>query len=437
MNNPRKRTGIHPFGQPPDIKFRDDDRDGPPKKPIGPPRQRPAAVPSKPPSPSQPSGARPVPRTPPHSMPQPPRAAAGAAGATAASGVGPSPAEVLADRIGLLQSQVGGLQSSALLSTVKDELEDVATNVNGLSSLIAGVRQAGHVYDADLEPKAATLQQGWPAVRSGALAELNRQAPALRSALRAAEDELRRLVSMQSNFGQANAMLPGVENTVQNLGDKVNAVTTSIKGTYDSFTREANSIKERVTKIQAMLQLVNAASFRLLPTEGVVAATQAKLDKDGKDDPNGYLFLTDQRLLFEQNEEVATKKVLFVTTEKQKVQKLLIEMPVAQVEKATASKKGLFGNEDHLELLFESGAAVRAAHFHLDGQDCNMWQALVGRAKANDFDKERAVKIDQAALDRVSKAPTQCPNCGSAFTQPVVRGQTEIKCEYCGTVTRL
>ncbi len=170
MNNPRKRTDLHPFGQPPDIEFRDGDRDGPPKKPMGPPQQRPAAGPSKPPSPSQPSGARPIPPAPPHSMPQPTRpvagAVAGAAGAMAASSTGPSPAEVLADRIGLLQSQVGGLQSSALLSTVKDELEDVATNVNGITSLIASVRQAGHVYDADLEPKAATLQQGWPAVRS-------------------------------------------------------------------------------------------------------------------------------------------------------------------------------------------------------------------------------------------------------------------------------
>jgi len=37
----------------------------------------------------------------------------------------------------------------------------------------------------------------------------------------------------------------------------------------------------------------------------------------------------------------------------------------------------------------------------------------------------------------VKNAPTQCPSCGAAFTKPVLRGQTEIHCEFCGAVTRL
>lgn len=421
----RHQNDRHPSLNSQPIRFRDKDDDD-----VENLRQKPAR--------SKPAAPRPAPT----SMPQPPRPAppargAGAAPADPAAAEGPTPAEILAGRIQSLRSQVNSLQSSALLAGIKDDLEDVQTAVNGLTTLIASVRSAGHVFDADLEPKADELQKGWPSIRDNALQQVNQQVPALQAALRNAEEELRRLVAGQANVNQANAMLPGVENAVQAVSSKASAASAAITGSYDSFRTEADKIKERVDKIRAMMKLAADAKFQLMPTEGVYAVVPAKLDRDGKDDPKGYLYLTDQRLLFEHHEDVATKKVLFIATEKQKVQELLVDMPVSQVEKVTASKKGMLGNEDHIDVLFESGAAVRAAHFHLNGQDCSLWAALINRAKTNDFDRERAVKIDQAVLDKIAEAPTQCPNCGSAFTAPVMRGQTEIKCDYCGTVTRL
>ncbi len=185
-----------------------------------------------------------------------------------------------------------------------------------------------------------------------------------------------------------------------------------------------------------MMTWLAEAKFKLLPTEGLYAAVEAKWDRDGKDDPKGLLYLTDQRLLFEQKEDVATKKFLFIATEKEKVQQVLLDLPVAVVDEARASKKGLLGHEDHLDLALAAEAPVRAAHFHLDGQDSKLWEQLLARAKARDFDKERAVKVDQAVIAKAANAPTQCANCGAAFTKPILRGQTEITCEFCGTVAR-
>jgi DNA-directed RNA polymerase subunit RPC12/RpoP len=34
-------------------------------------------------------------------------------------------------------------------------------------------------------------------------------------------------------------------------------------------------------------------------------------------------------------------------------------------------------------------------------------------------------------------APTKCSVCGATITQVVVKGMTEIKCEYCGNIIRL
>jgi hypothetical protein len=149
------------------------------------------------------------------------------------------------------------------------------------------------------------------------------------------------------------------------------------------------------------------------------------------------LYLTDQRLIFEQKEEVATKKFLFIATDKQTVQKLMLEVPVVLVEKAETSKKGLFKNEDHLTLTFGHGAPVRSAWFHLEGQDCNAWQALINRACAKDFENERAVALDQKVVEKVRSVPTKCPNCGAPLNQQVLRGMDSVTCEYCQHIVRI
>jgi hypothetical protein len=118
------------------------------------------------------------------------------------------------------------------------------------------------------------------------------------------------------------------------------------------------------------------------------------------------------------------------------VQNLLVEAPAALLDTVTTSKAGMLKNEDHIEIRFQSGAPVQTAHFHI-WQDCATWQGLLNRAKSKEFDKDRAVAIDQAEVDKVKAAPTQCPSCGATISVVVLRGQDSLKCEYCGAVIRL
>lgn len=169
-------------------------------------------------------------------------------------------------------------------------------------------------------------------------------------------------------------------------------------------------------------------------------AVEAVWTRDGKEDgsdPKGVIYLTDQRLLFEQKQEIATKKFLFITTATEKVQKLLFETPVALVQDVTASKQGLFKNQDFIDLRLASGAPFPTAQFHLNGQDSAGWAALIRQVKAHELDAERAVAVDQQAVEKVKTAPSKCPSCGGAITQPIMRGQDTINCEFCGAVIRL
>jgi hypothetical protein len=188
-----------------------------------------------------------------------------------------------------------------------------------------------------------------------------------------------------------------------------------------------------------MLTQLAEAKFQLLATEGGLEAVKAvwcKSGKEVKEDPDGVLYLTDQRILFEQKEEVVTKKVLFIATAKQKVQQLLFEVPVALVSNIQTSKQGFMKNEDHIEISFAPGAPVRMIHFHI-WENCAKWLQFINRARAKDFDQDRAVAVDQSVVEKVKSVPAQCPSCGGAINQMVLRGVDSINCEYCGFVIRL
>ena len=133
---------------------------------------------------------------------------------------------------------------------------------------------------------------------------------------------------------------------------------------------------------------------------------------------------------------LATKKILFIATEKQRVQQVMLDVKLAETENVQASKRGMFGNEDHLDFTFGGNAPVRKAHFHIDGQDANEWQGMVQRVKTGGMESMRVTALSEAEKARLKNAPTKCPSCGSPLTAPILRGQTEIKCPACGTVTR-
>jgi len=351
----------------------------------------------------------------------------------------PNPVQQMSDDIRDLQSKVSSLQASVQLSTARDAIEDVQTNVNGMAQRLTGLRTRGYVFEKDLETQAQALVSSLALLYPNVQAQINLQSAALVNALRPIEIQMPQLAALAGNPAAASGLLASLKSAVDQLESKVTAAERNIDGMYDQFNNQVYATTKHLEDVEYMLTQLAEASFQLLPTEAGIAATKAvwcKTGKEQKDDPEGVLYLTDQRLIFEQKEEIATKKVLFVVTEKKKVQVLQLEAPVVLVDKVDTSKQGMMKNEDHIEIRFASSAPVQMAHFHI-WKDNADWQALINRAKVKDFDKGRSVAVDQAAVELVKSAPTQCPSCGGAITTVVLRGMDSIKCEYCGLVIRL
>jgi hypothetical protein len=351
----------------------------------------------------------------------------------------PNPAQQIAEDISKVQTKVGDLQESVRLTKVHTAVSDLQTTVNTLPQRIATLRTRGYVFEKDIETQGKSFVESWALLFPTLQSQINLQSSTLINSLHPIEMQLPQLIALARNPSAARGLLNTIESTLNMVEEKVSATERSIEGMYDQFNNQVYQFTSHLTEIEYLVTQLAEATFQLLPTEGGIAAVKAiwcKTGKEQKGDPEGVLFLTDQRILFEQKEEIVTKKVLFVATEKQKVQKLQIECPVALVENVETSKQGLLRNEDHIEIRFASGAPLEVTHFHI-WQDNDTWQQLINRAKNKEFDNNRAVAIDQGALEKIKTAPSQCPSCGGNISQVVMRGTDSITCEYCGFVIRI
>jgi len=351
----------------------------------------------------------------------------------------PTPIQQITNEVNSLKTKITSLQDGVRLTKSRDSIEDIQTTINNLGQRIVTLRSKGYVFEKSLELQSTDFARQWTVILPNVQQQINSQSAPLSASLRAIEVQLPRLTSSLNNPAAARTILSNLQTSVTTLESNISSVERTITGMYDNLNNQVQKMVRHLNDIEWMLTQISEASFKFMPNEAGIMAVKSiwcKTGKEQKEDPQGVLFLSDQRLIFEQKEEIATKKILFIATEKQKIQNLLLDIPIALMEEIKTSKQGMLKNEDHLDLVFGTGAQVRSAHFHI-WQDCSIWQALINRAQTKDFDNDRAVAIDQAEVEKVKSAPTQCARCRGKSDQVILKGIDSISCSFCGQVIRL
>ena len=344
--------------------------------------------------------------------------------------------EQLKNDIESVRSDLSDLIKKVSFSTVRDEAAELETKIANFPMRIQKIRERKYAFNKALESAAAEFQKQWVLKRGQIQNQISIQASNLQAQLRPLESRVASL-----SLGSSSALVvKTLKNEVDSFKTKADAAEDALEEIFNSLKDEFEKTSHQADLIEKALDHSESASFGFFPGESTyftVKAVWTRDNKEDKDDPEGILFLTDQRLVFEQRQEIAKKKVLFVTTEREKVQQLQFETPVVSIENIKATKQGLFKNEDWLEFQLPSGSFAREVKLHLDGQDCNLWHQYINRVKSGDINSERAIAVDTAAVEKARSAPTKCPNCGGAITKPVLRGQDTIRCDFCGETIRL
>ncbi|MCP4537636.1 MAG: hypothetical protein GY832_10850 [Chloroflexi bacterium] len=311
-------------------------------------------------------------------------------------------------------------------------MADVDTTLSLLPTEIEELRTRGYVFRSFMENKIGVLSEQWDEMKGRVADEVEKRTQDLEQDSDAAERTLNQ--AMSGNASRVNR----AESTIETLESKVYAAQSAVKAMYEPLQKNVNQTRAQVGKAKRLLDQIDEASFQLHPIEDAVAYCKAQYIEREDEGPEGLLYLTDERLLFERKEEVATKKVLFITTEKETVQELIFEVPIRQIEEIKAvDKKKFLKRKELLELYFAPEADLSEATLRMIHTDNDEWARLIGRVKSGEIDKERTQPKNEEAVEAIRDAPTKCATCGATLSTEIVRGMQEITCEYCGSVMRL
>jgi hypothetical protein len=299
---------------------------------------------------------------------------------------------------------------------------------------LENLRTRGFAHAGELEERLATFDEQWDQTRPRIERSLMSYVQQLNSDLDIAQRQM-------SQLSAGNTMALSAANAAVNgLAQKIQAAQQSLRSLFGGLENELFGIDATVAQIDQMLRVFeDSPNVRLAESEGPLAAVPAEWYRDGDEGPVGTLFLTDQRLLFEQNEEVKGKGGLFglFGGESEHVRELLLEVPVYQIERIEHSEEGGFlgmGRKDMLDLTLSADAPLSRVRFHLQGQDSAEWATFIKQTQTGEIDRDRAKAYeDEIEAAEALVFPTQCPNCFAPVPTPP-RGAPSVVCDFCGTV---
>ncbi|MHB1296554.1 MAG: hypothetical protein ACYC4R_16370 [Anaerolineae bacterium] len=338
--------------------------------------------------------------------------------------------------ISRVESRLEQLQNDALLNAQRDRLGEAEALLGRLPQQVAQLRSQGYVYKTHLEEQLAQLARRWPPVRVQAGRAIEAQAATLRSEIVRADQAVRRLQPMKTR------PLSTVQPTIQRVEDELTAVERRIRAAqqaaeavFEPLVDEVQAVAREVQGCERLMQWLAGATFTVESGESLVDAAEARWI-DGKDQTEGILFLTDQRVLFERREKVALKKVLFVTTSSEIVKELRWQAALADLERIEASeaRKALVSKRELLTLAPRGGGRATSATLELRA-DSDTWRAQILRCQSGGMASERA----EGAVEQPEYlVPAKCASCGGALSRAGrVRGISTVCCDYCGTTIAL
>lgn len=284
-------------------------------------------------------------------------------------------ADTMQDELNRLNS----LRDKLSFKDASGAVDDIERVLNALPGMLTELRSGGYVYKTFFENNLNTLAEQWRRQRPLVTNEIsNRQ--------RALSGEMGSIQTLHAQHVPAGS-------TLANLESKVDTAEHNLASMYQGIQDAVNAYEAKVKDALWTVNQLKNATFTLQAGEAAFEAVPANWKKPGDSDGvEGVLFLTDRRLIFEQREEVATKKVLFITTAKQKLQSVQWEIPVSTITGATASKRGFMNKDDFLTITLSFGP-FQTTDLHLRGESGETWRTLIEQVRSGTVSQERVGQV--------------------------------------------
>jgi hypothetical protein len=278
-----------------------------------------------------------------------------------------------------LESALDTLRKRSSFGDIQNEILNLDSSLNTLIELLEKVRKQGYPFQGDLDEGAYQAVGRWESLRERTITTAEQQAANFQSRLPTLNPQIDRLNAVLHSPTAAGPVLRSTRTQIDNMVSEIDRIDRSLKEQYSPIETQARELSRRLNEIQWAITQLPEARFGLEKGEDLVIAVSTRWDKDGKDDPEGVLYLTNRRLIYERKQKVATKKVLFITTATEMVHEVLIDQPLSSIQIVKSEGKGFLGHQDYIFVQFTEPKLGNAA-FHLRGQRSKMWCDLIDQA---------------------------------------------------------
>ena len=281
----------------------------------------------------------------------------------------------ISEKLAAVRDKLNDLQRDLTLDDQRRAFDKLNDDIRLAVEKLSALRQKGYQFGASWQQ---ALEQEIPLRWRNMEREVR---DLLRDERNRLESEFRQAEWRLGNATKRNDFtgLQEAERETEDVERKLQEAAERIEAYYKPLQQQLDEIERRLRELDWTFDHRDEASFEFLDHEALILAVKAEWVQTGKggQDPDGILFLTDQRLIFEQKETKGKVLGLFGGRKEQNVE-LIIE--VGKITEITSEDKGMFGGKDMLHFKVPAGPYYDVTLELKGGADNDYWAQLIQRA---------------------------------------------------------
>ena len=304
------------------------------------------------------------------------------------------------------------------LSSRTNQLDE---DIKGISTRINNIRSNRYHSQRNLETMSEKLYETWntvsPSIESYGLEQVNLN--------------LQRQSDFEADINRANSLsdLGRFAYQITGLNRDVVNVENSIQGRLEEYQNQYQLINNELKIAEETVSLLANSSIDWKNSEHPVLAVKTH---DLTNDKHGILTLTNLRILFEEVKDVVIRKNLLFATEKKTTREVNLDQPIGAIDEIEKGRVGFFKGAG-LFFKFKPQTGLDELKVDTSSNDDDTIIRFFNYIITGEAEKELAPIQDTITHN----APVKCPHCSAPYSEEILKGQTSVKCIYCGTVIKI
>ena len=300
---------------------------------------------------------------------------------------------------------------------IQSSVNQLDENINGISTRVQNIRSNKYYSQKNLENMSKTLSETWKTI-----------SPSIESfGFEQANIVSQRQRDLESSLNRSNSLseLERLSYQLSTINHEVINIENLIQGRLDEYRKQYHVIDSELRLAEETISNLSNTSINWKNNEFPVLAVKIH---DLTNDRHGVLTLSNNRILFEEVKEEVIRKNFLFTTEKKTTRDVVLDQPIGSVDEIEKGRVGFFKGAG-LYLKFKPQTDLDELKIDTDGNDDDKIIRFYNYVISGEAEKE----FEPIQDDIDKNNPVSCPNCSAPYGEEILKGQTSVKCIYCGT----